>query len=161
LCWFAVCGCTFFDYDAIGQLPDGERASLPVTPEMATGELFIGRSLEKDMELGMTLGLGAATIAKMMRVKARERYDTELEAFLEHGDVWWGWLVTNVGDASHGGPWQSLAPVQQLALKSAREVCVCVCVCVFVCFNVQCNLRAALSVAASVDGSGIITAPGY
>ena len=87
-CGSGQCGCIFFDYDALAQLPAGERSSLPFSAEMATGELFIGRALEQDIALAMTKGLGAATIASIMRIKAHERYDVELAAYLEHGAHW-------------------------------------------------------------------------
>ena len=53
-CGSGQCGCIFFDYDALAQLPAGERSSLPFSAEMATGELFIGRALEQDIALAMT-----------------------------------------------------------------------------------------------------------
>ena len=41
----------------------GERANLPFTEKMATGEIFVGKPLEQDIALGMTKGPSAATIA--------------------------------------------------------------------------------------------------
>ena len=37
----------------------------------------------------MTKGHGAATIAKMLRAKARHNYDLELEAYMRAGERWW------------------------------------------------------------------------
>ena len=86
-CLAANCGVTFFDYDVIEQLPAGERSSLPISQPMATGEVFIGKYLEMEITLAMTKGLGAATIANIKNVIAKQRYDSELEAYLQHGDV--------------------------------------------------------------------------
>ena len=66
----------------------GEQANLPFTEKMATGEIFVGKPLEQDIALGMTKGPSAATIATIMRVKAHERHDAELGAYLEQGTFW-------------------------------------------------------------------------
>ena len=94
----AVCGCTFFDHDALEQLPKGLRLNLLYSPEMATGEIFIGKTLETEIALGMGKSLGAKTIADMMNVKSATKYDEGLEAYLEHGELWWQYVVANVND---------------------------------------------------------------
>ena len=52
----------FFDTDALGQLPPHARSDLPFSPEMATGEMFVGRALEEDISLMLVKGLGGQTL---------------------------------------------------------------------------------------------------
>ena len=117
-CTTSGCGCSFFDYDALGQLPEGLRRDALVTPAMATGELFVGIDLENDIDLVMTKGLGAATVSTMMSVKAHMRYHEEMLMYLEHADAWWSALVARVGDEK----WGKLKPVEQRELDADRAI---------------------------------------
>ena len=73
-CISGDCGCRFHDYNAISQLPWGERNRLPFSAEMANGtSLFIGKALEQDIALYMTKGMGAAGIAQALNIKAERR----------------------------------------------------------------------------------------
>merc|ERR1712185_141226 len=118
-CTNELCGCLQFDHEALAQLPVGERTTLPISPEMASGgDLFIGRSLQADIDLAMIKGLGAKTIADMNNIRARERYDLGLLQYLEQGDVWWLSVVATCSDE----PWSKLSEPERTALANRRAI---------------------------------------
>ena len=115
-CDKACCGATFFDSDALMQLPPGARSSLPYSPEMATGDVFLSKELAADIVNGMSKGLGAKTIAETINVKSATRYDESLEAYLEHGEVWWQHLAATVNDEQ----WASASDDEKLIRATQR-----------------------------------------
>ena len=93
---------------------------MPTTLEQSTGDIFVSGDFELDIAAGMTKGLGAATIAKMLNQKSKLKYDMELEAYLEHGFIWWYGVEARVCDEKWNTYSDSIQ--EQLGAERKREV---------------------------------------
>ena len=121
-----TCSTTFFDTDAIDQLTHGEQHHLPMSSVMANGEMFIGRDLQSSIEIMMTKGMGGATIANVLNVKARHRpYPTFDELY--------GTITAQVSDSApatlrptyqYETPWAKIfaLPSPDLPVTPSREL---------------------------------------